>query len=137
MVTDCCKFSIGKVAGCSASEPICSLVRPKTVDADSVDVRGKLASTIQITDSVVESTGVAGIACSGRESTQCWRSDAVLIESHKQECIRQRNHSLLYRKSEGFIVPLEEHGQHNQFRGKGPYFVNAFKERNVRRLQWC
>jgi hypothetical protein len=60
-----------------------------------------------------------------------------LIESHKRVCIRERNHTGLYRKSEGFIVPYEEHGQHNQLRGKEPYFVNAFNERNVRRLQWC
>jgi len=137
LVTDCCKFSIGKVAGSSESEPTCSLVNLKVVGVDPVGSRGRLSSAVKITESIVESIGVAGIACSGRESTQCWRSDVVLIESHKQICIRRRNHTCLHRKSDGFIVLFEEQGEHNPFRGKEPCFVNAFDERRVRRLQWC
>jgi hypothetical protein len=41
----------------------------------------------------------------------------------------------LYWESEGFIVPFEAKGQHNPGRGKEPYFVQATKERRVRRLR--
>ena len=127
LVTDCCKFSIGKVAGCNASEPICSLVNLKIVDADPVDLRGRLQFPAKITEATGESIGVAGVACSGRQSIQCWRSNTVTAGKSQLVCIRQRNPTGLYWKSEGFIVPIEEQGQHNPFRGKGPYFVNAFE----------
>ena len=29
------------------------------------------------------------------------------------------------RQSEGVVVPLEDAGQHNPVRGKGPYFIDA------------
>jgi len=46
-----------------------------------------------------------------------------------------RKFSGLYWESEGFIVPFEAKGQHNPGRGKEPYFVQATKERRVRRLR--
>jgi len=45
--------------------------------------------------------------------------------------IRKRKRRGLYRESEGFIVPLEDKGQHNPVRGKGPCFVHATGERRM------
>ena len=137
LVTDCCKFSIGKVAGRSVSEPICSLVNLQTVDADLVGFKGRLKSPARITEATGESTGVAGVACIGRQTIQCWRSNAVIPGKSKLVCIRKRNHTGLYWKSEGFIVPTEDKGQHNPVQGKGPYFVNASEEQMMRRLRLC
>ncbi len=61
----------------------------------------------------------------------------VIQEEYQPVCIRKRNHAGLYRESEGFIVPLEDKGQHNPVRGKGPCFVNATKEWRRRGLQKC
>ncbi len=138
MATSCCKFLIGKAADRSVSEPICSLVNTKLADVDPVVVWGRPQSSgfengIQLEESV----GVAGVVCSGRQTIQCWRSAMALLERHKPGCIRQRNHTGLYRKSEGFIVPFEEQGQHNPFQGKGSYFVNASEKRKEKGLQLC
>ena len=51
-----------------------------------------------------------------------------MIEEYQLARIRQRNRGGLYRESEGFIVPIEDKGQHNPVRGKGPCFVHATEE---------
>jgi len=51
-----------------------------------------------------------------------------MFEGHKPLCIRKRNHSGLYRESEGFMVPVEDKGQQNPVRGKEPCFVHATEE---------
>jgi len=125
LVTDCCKFLDGKTTGRSVSEPICSPVNAKTVDVDPVPKWGRPKFTgFENGNQSVEFTGVTGMACGGRQTVQCWRS---YTETGKSQliCIRKRKHIGLYRKSEGFIVPFEEQGQHNPLRGKEPCFVNA------------
>jgi hypothetical protein len=59
------------------------------------------------------------------------------VEEHQPARIRKRSRGGLYRESEGSIVPLEGTGQHNPFRGKGPCFVHATKERRRWGLQTC
>ncbi len=61
----------------------------------------------------------------------------VIQEEYQPVRIRRRNHTGLYRESEGFIVPFEDKGEHNPVRGKGPCFVNATKEWRRRGLQKC
>jgi hypothetical protein len=50
------------------------------------------------------------------------------VEEHQPARIRKRSRSGPQRESEGSIVPLEDTGQHNPVRGKGPCFVHATKE---------
>ena len=47
---------------------------------------------------------------------------------HQRDSIsEERNESGPYWKSEGLIVPFEDERQHNDIRGKGPYFVHAYR----------
>ena len=57
----------------------------------------------------------------------------MMIEEYQLARIRQRNRGGLYRESEGFIVPIEDKGQHNPV-GKGPCFVHATEERRMTEL---
>ena len=137
MVTDCCKFLIGKAAGCSASEPIRSLVKASKETQTSLGVRECRSP------SILKTEPVGGVFRGSRGSMQ-WKIINTVLEIQYSDndrsqpmCIRQRNHTGLYWKSEESIVPHEGMGQHNPSRGKGLYFVNAFNERKVKGLQRC
>jgi len=79
--------------------------------------------------------GVAGVACHGRGSVQCWRPGGAVLEECQPRCIRETEITEgPYRESEGFIVPFEIPGQHNPYRGKGPCFVHATEEWRMRGL---
>jgi len=80
---------------------------------------------------------VAGMACIGRRTAQCGRPRTETAQGRKRVNIRRgRNFTGPYRESEGFIVPIEDKGQHNPVQGKGPYFVLATNEWRIRRLPW-
>ena len=61
------------------------------------------------------------------EDTVCRTGDPIrwCLQHQRDSISEERNESGPYWKSEGFIVPLEDERQHNDIRGKGPYFVHA------------
>jgi len=61
----------------------------------------------------------------------------AIQEEYQPVRIRKRKRIGPYRESEGFIVPLEDKGEHNPVRGKGPCFVHATKEWRKEGLQKC
>jgi len=59
------------------------------------------------------SSGVLGVACSGRYVVQDGRSNTVVVQNQRVAISEERNANRLYWKSEGFIVPIAGAGQHN------------------------
>jgi len=103
-------------------------------EADPVDTRGRPLSGAGITE-------VASTDSRGSRVGMFLKIDCPVLEIRPGRWggqhplgIRQRKRSGPWRKSEGFIVPLEAEGQHNPGRGKGPYFVHATEELRIRGL---
>ena len=113
-VTGGCKFPMGKGAGRSESEPMCSLVnlnwgcRPFGHQGKAVVFETGKRKHFK------RSPGEAGMACIGRRTAQCGRPNTVKVQSLQRVHIRLvRRCTGLYWESEGFIVPFEDKGQHN------------------------
>lgn len=108
-----CKFPMGKGAGRSEGEPMCSLVNLNW-RCRLLEHQGKaVVFEIGKRKHLKRSLGEAGMVCIGRRTAQCWRPNAVALQS------RQWMHIKIVRKctgpcweSEGFIVPFEDKGQH-------------------------
>jgi len=74
------------------------------------------------------SSGVIGVACSGRYIVQDGRSNKVVRQNQPYFISEERNKYGLYWKSEGFIVPIENERQQNDIRGKELYFIHATEQ---------
>ena len=118
---------MGKAAGRNASEPRRSLVTQLEMPTLWSEGEGRcLRDSNEHPPS--GSSGVAGMACGGRDTVQDGRPTTVRGENPQPRRIREnRNRQGPSWESEGCIVPLEGRGQHNLARGKGPYFVHVFR----------
>lgn len=71
------------------------------------------------------------ISCAGREIQYGG------IASQQSSISEERNDGWLYWKSEGLIVLIEGERQHNDTRGKWPYFIHATKEEQAEMIAKC
>jgi len=71
------------------------------------------------------------ISCAGREIQYGGLANQRLSISE------ERNDDWLCWKSEGLIVPFEGERQHNDTRGKWPYFIHATEEEMAEMIALC
>lgn len=121
------KFFTGKVSGRNESEPRRSLVNYKMeMPTLCVDREGRCAQA-QKRKRPERSSGVAGAACSGRYTVQCWRSNMVMTEENQPSGIRRRNPGGPSWNSEGSIVPLEGKDNITVPEGRDPALFRQLK----------
>ena len=61
----------------------------------------------------------------------------MVLQNQRLSISEERNDDGLYWKSEGFILPFEGERQHNDTRGKEPYFIHATEEEMAEMIASC
>jgi len=73
------------------------------------------------------------------EDKLCRTGDPIrwFLQNQRLSISEERNDDGLYWKSEGLIVPFEGERQHNDTRGKEPYFIHATEEEMAEMIALC
>ena len=73
------------------------------------------------------------------EDKLCRTGDPIrwFLQNQRSSISEERNDDGLHWKSEGFILPFEGERQHNDTRGKEPYFIHATEEEMAEMIAPC